>query len=193
MTNIELDPGSYSLSEVTIPAYEKIDLSCTGTSDNNLDNGLTLSNGEIVTCTFTNTDIPASLNIFVDIINDDGGKAEASDWELQVNGPAIVNSRPNSNFYALFSVPAGTYTLKAINGPDNYKIVNWRCFGGDLLNENELTLDIGSHVSCTVIIDDQQIQAIPTLSLAGLLGLIASFATFFGWRQRSIQNKLQRN
>ncbi|AKS45755.1 conserved repeat domain-containing protein [Octadecabacter temperatus] len=54
--------GDYSLSEAGPTGYTQTDLVCTGGSDTDLTDGLTLAAGEAVTCTFTNNDDAVPLS-----------------------------------------------------------------------------------------------------------------------------------
>ncbi|RVU85720.1 DUF11 domain-containing protein [Leucothrix sargassi] len=48
--------GTYTLSESGPAGYTQTALSCSGAADTDLSDGLTLADGEVVTCTFTNDD-----------------------------------------------------------------------------------------------------------------------------------------
>ncbi len=48
---------------------------------------IALALGESATCTINNDDIPASLTLVKQVVNDDGGTAVATDWTLTATGP----------------------------------------------------------------------------------------------------------
>lgn len=200
VTNVEVNADTYTILESTLPGYLQSDIQCTGGSDIDLGNGLQLANGEVVECTITNDDQPATLTLLNTVINDDGGSATDSDWQLQAAGLVIINGIENEPAISSVNIPAGTYTLSVSNVAGKLELSSrpviqyestWECSAG-LLSGNELTLELGETAVCTVTNNDISPQAIPTLSLTGLLSLISAFAAFFGWSQRSVRRNLHR-
>ena len=71
ITNAVLNPGTYTLSESGPTGYTQTSLVCTGTADTNPSDGLTISAGEDVNCTFTNDDDPphtADISVTKDLV-----------------------------------------------------------------------------------------------------------------------------
>ena len=54
ITNVEIEAGTYTISETLVDSYDGV-LTCSGAVDANPNDGLIVAVGEVVTCTFTNT------------------------------------------------------------------------------------------------------------------------------------------
>ena len=69
------------------------------------------------TCTIVNDDIPATLTLVKQVVNDDGGTAVATEWTLTATGPTAGVSGPTGD-PAVTGVPvsAGSYDLSE-SGP----------------------------------------------------------------------------
>ena len=52
---------------------------------------VTLALAESATCTIVNDDIPATLTLVKQVVNDDGGTAVATDWTLTATGPTPIS------------------------------------------------------------------------------------------------------
>ena len=77
----------------------------------------TLALGESATCTIVNDDIPATLTLVKQVVNDDGGTALATDWTLTATGPTAGVSGPTGDpLVTGVPVSAGSYALSE-SGP----------------------------------------------------------------------------
>ena len=78
---------------------------------------IALALGESATCTITNDDIPATLTLVKEVVNDDGGTALDTAWTLTATGPTAGVSGPTGD-PAVTGVPvsAGSYVLSE-SGP----------------------------------------------------------------------------
>ena len=96
MTNAPVSAGSYTLSESGGPAgYAASAWSCVGGTQTGASIALAL--GESATCTINNDDIPASLTLVKQVVNDNGGTAVATDWTLTATGPTPGVSGPTGD------------------------------------------------------------------------------------------------
>ncbi|MBT8438090.1 MAG: hypothetical protein KJO91_00070, partial [Gammaproteobacteria bacterium] len=108
--------SDYTLTETTVENYTA-SLSCTGTADANPSDGLTLSTGEAVVCTFTNTYVPPAAGPTTPTVN---GPQTTNDTTPTITGTAdstdTLTVTVNSVTYTegdgnLTDVGDGTWTL----------------------------------------------------------------------------------
>ena len=109
-------------------------------------------------CTITNERRPATLTLVKEVVNDDGGTALITDWNLSASGPTPI---AGDGGVGPSEVAIGTYTLSESTGPDGYTASSWVCTGGGSQNGNQITLDSDDNVTCTITNDD----IAPTLTL----------------------------
>ena len=84
---VSLDAGAYNISESGGPSGYAMTLSadCSGH----------ISAGDVLTCTVTSDDIASNvptLTVTNTVINDDGGSAAASDWNMDISGENVSNT-----------------------------------------------------------------------------------------------------
>lgn len=165
VTGIEVDGGSYELSEAVTPGSEEVSAgyeagvwSCT---DGELAGStLTLSGGEDATCTLTNTWTGGTLTLVKEVA--DGGASPSvpgspADWTLTADGPVTV-SGPGGAGPAF--VPAGEYTLsEALSGGPvdaDYHPGAWSCEGSGVSlstagpGTGTLTVAASAEATCTL-------------------------------------------
>jgi len=78
---------AYTVSEDNFPDYSQSGVACviTGT-ETSVPHPVTMNEGQSVTCTLSNQFVaPATLTVFKDVQNDDGGSAVAADFDLRIN------------------------------------------------------------------------------------------------------------
>ncbi|MGI5897539.1 MAG: choice-of-anchor K domain-containing protein [Candidatus Dojkabacteria bacterium] len=161
--------GSYTLSEKGVLGYDASDWSCTGTGSLK-GNVITLGIGQEAICSITNTDRPAGLTVIKEVINDNGGKATADDFDIRLNKEKL-EFKPWTGGVGQYTftyastpkVQSNTkYTLTEIDHPD-YKEGEWSCKDNKTGNEitHPFTLVEGQSVTCTITNDD----IAPTLKL----------------------------
>jgi len=145
-------PGSYTASEVqNVSNYTAGDWG----GDCATDGSVTLAYGDHKTCTITNNDDPASLILVKNVITDDGGTADASDWTLSAGDNDVTGSESGAEA----TDQAGVYALSESSLP-GYTNTSITCDNtqGEV---TEVTIGIGDTVTCTFINDD----VAPTLKL----------------------------
>ena len=151
MTGVPVSAGAYVLSESTIPGYAASAWSCVGGSFAGAT--VTLALGESATCTITNDDIPASLTLVKQVVNDDGGTALATDWTLSAAGPTPGVTGPTGDpAVTAAPVSAGSYVLSESTIP-GYVASPWSCVGGTA-SGSTVTLALGESATCTITNDD---------------------------------------
>ena len=156
-SNSTFSAGTYTLSESNnISGYVAGTWSCTGVQ--NTGNQITLGLGQSATCSIINNDVAPSLTLVKSVINDNGGRANASDWTVTATGPSTISGQGTVSSDSSFL--AGTYTLSESNGISGYTAGNWNCIGVQNTG-NQITLKVGERAICTIVNDD----IAPTITL----------------------------
>ncbi|HEY4517236.1 MAG TPA: hypothetical protein VJG64_04830 [Candidatus Paceibacterota bacterium] len=107
---------------------------------------ITLSEGDNITCTITNDDIAGELTVIKDVINDNGGIAEASDFTIHVEGTDVSDaSFPGDEVGTTVTLDAGDYSVSE-SGPEGY--------GADMSAECAGSIGLAEHKTCTITNDD---------------------------------------
>ena len=84
---------SHEISEIDQPGYELLAVICRDDDTNeHLSGGetVTLAPGQHVTCEVVNEDITPTLVVHKEVVIDDGGLAQAEDFQMTLNGDAIA-------------------------------------------------------------------------------------------------------
>lgn len=146
----DLLPGSYSVSENTPAGWELTSTVCTSSKgDTEAADDLKLDSGEIITCVFSNSRKP-TLTLVKTVVNDNGGSAEATDFQGKING----NNVPWSVAQTL---NPGNYTASETTLP-NYTASVW---GTDCAANGTITLAYGDNKICSITNNDNA----PSLTL----------------------------
>jgi uncharacterized repeat protein (TIGR01451 family) len=111
-------PGTYAAAETSVPAGW--DLTSATCSDGSSPGSISLDGGETVTCTFTNTK-RATLVVYKQVVNDNGGSAVSSNWTMNVSGPTNL-SFAGSATGTSNPVLSGAYTVGESGGPSGYAL-----------------------------------------------------------------------
>ena len=93
----------------------------------------------------------AQITLLKKVINDSGGVASESDFELGASGPDNISGFTGDAAITDSSVASGSYSLKE-SGPAGY-IGTWSCSGGSL-SGTSITINVGDDVVCTLTNDD---------------------------------------
>jgi len=148
VTDVAMPVGTYTLSEFggTI-GYAQTAIACDGL-DTDASDGVTLTYGEVVTCTITNTAI-ATITLQKIVL---GGSAAATDWTISFQGGLNGNGAHGSSAVTNVAVPAGTYDLSEWGGPSPYSLSDLSCTGGGgstSVASPSVTISAGQNVTCT--------------------------------------------
>ncbi len=161
---------------------------CTGTAAGNVSfaaGTLTLSAaatapGNVLVCTFTNTDVAPRLTLAKTVTNNNGGINVAADWTLSTSGgPTNISGVHNATTVTSARVLAGTYTLAESALPFGYAASAWTCPGETLTGSN-VTLSNSEVRTCTITNDDIAPQVALRKQMAGETGTVAFNATQTG-------------
>jgi hypothetical protein len=151
-----VNAGTYTLSETGPSGYTGSDWVCVGGTQNGA--SVTLSEGQSATCTITNDDSPASLQLIKTVVNDNGGAALATDFTLSATGPTPLSGAGGVD---ATPVDAGTYALSETTDVTGYTASAWVCVGGTQ-EGSAITLGSGESAVCTITNDDIQPRLIVT-------------------------------
>ena len=146
VTNVNVLPGVYALSETNVTGYAPGAWACSAGSLSG--SNLTISSGQNVTCTINNNDIQPRLTLVKTITNDNGGTATTAAFTLTATGPTTISGVSGAGSVTNAGVNAGTYTLSETNVA-GYAAGAWSCTSGTLAGSN-LTLTIGQNATCTI-------------------------------------------
>jgi len=164
--NVAVLPGTFELTEApsddapaTVDGYTAADWTCDGGDVTTVDGNqrVTLTAGDIVTCTVTNTWQGGTLTLVKHVDNAWGGTAEPAAWTLRATPegatlPTLVG-RTGSDAVTSVDVVAGTYDLAESGGPAGYTSQGWSCTSG--LEGSAVSVGAGDDVTCTVTNADE--------------------------------------
>ena len=146
VTNVNVQPGVYALSETNVTGYAASAWSCTAGSLSG--SNLTVSSGQNITCTINNNDIQPRLTLVKTLTNDNGGTATTAAFTLSATGPTNISGVSGAGTVTNAGVNAGTYTLSETNVA-GYAAGAWSCTAGTLTGSS-LVLTIGQTATCTI-------------------------------------------
>lgn len=143
--------GTYNLSESGGPSgYSASNWTCAGGSQSG--SSITLGVGEIASCTITNYDNPTKITVVKEVINNNGGTAKASDFDLWVDSTQVLSGVTN-NFDG-----NEWYFVKETNVPSGYKQTSLKCW--DVTSQtpvavtNPFYAKLGHSYKCKIVNDD---------------------------------------
>lgn len=150
-------PGAYTVSETAQPGYTAS--SWGGDCDSS--GNVAVVSGDSKTCTITNDDKGGGgggtdeyLTVIKTVINDDGGTASVSDFQLYIGSTPVDSGERRL-------VSTGTYHVSETSVP-GYVAGVW---GGDCDTNGDVTLSSNDDKVCTITNDDTADAGTPTLTL----------------------------
>jgi len=157
------EPGTYTLSEADVPGYTEGAWSCIDDDEQEVPvtNGglfsgadVTVSEGQHVTCSITNSDDAPTLTLVKSVTNDNGGNAGPGDFTLRLDG-GIYSNTPFSSGDSPPVVANTAYTLGEDPLP-GYSGGGVSCFdeSAEEAVPHPVTLAPGQVVTCTIANDD---------------------------------------
>lgn len=139
--------GTYTVTEAANAAYALTGLTCSdGDSSGNTGTRaatFVVAEGEQVTCTFTNSELP-TLTLTKTVINDNGGTKVANDFQGKIDTINQAWSTPKT-----LTPGAHTASETTLTG---YAASAW---GTDCAANGSVTLAYGDHKTCSITNDDQ--------------------------------------
>ncbi|MCA1696048.1 MAG: DUF11 domain-containing protein, partial [Actinobacteria bacterium] len=163
----DVNPGTYTLSETSLPGYTASAWSCSGGTLSG--SSITLAGGDTATCTITNDDVRPRLTLVKRVVNDDGRAAVATDFTLSATGLTSISGQGG----AQGEVAAGTYQLSETNVP-GYTASGWVCTGTGTQSGASITLAAGQAAICTITNDDTARVSDLAVSLAATPTIVKS-------------------
>jgi uncharacterized repeat protein (TIGR01451 family) len=135
-TTVTLNAGAYSVDELAFPGYAKtLGANCSGT----------VYSGDEVTCTITNDDIQPKLTVTKIVVNDNGGDAVISDFDLFVDATQVVSGVTNGYNVGNYVISEATVTQPGYTGT----------ITGDCDAQGNVSLALADDKTCTITNDDQ--------------------------------------
>ncbi|MFA4873373.1 MAG: SdrD B-like domain-containing protein [Patescibacteria group bacterium] len=146
-TTVPVLPGAHLVTETNQLGYV-----ATFTGDCDEQGNVTVTLGEMKTCTITNDDIAPTLTLIKTIINDHGGSATGTDFTIRIDGQPITLPSGSNPIIMIIQPPldAGNHQVGEDPYP-GYDVV----FSGDCASDGTITLDIGDNKTCSITNDDQ--------------------------------------
>lgn len=147
-----LSNTEYSVTEDQLAGYFQVgDVVCVDNDTQQaVDHPVTLAEGQSVTCTITNDDFAPGLKVIKIVINDDGGNAQPSDFQLYVNGGPVDQD-------VALDVSANVeHTVTEDQLPGYTQVGDVSCVDNDTQEAvaHPVTLSEGQSVTCTITNDD---------------------------------------
>ena len=148
--SLDVDSNTaYSVTEDQIAGYVQVgDVVCV---DNDtaqaVTHPVTLDEGQSVTCTITNDDLAPGLTVVKVVINDDGGNAQPSDFQLYVNDETVDQG-------VALDVDSNTEYTVTEDILEGYTFEGIVCEDVDGVVEHPVVLAEGQAVLCTVTNND---------------------------------------
>ncbi len=137
-TVVTVQPGIYSVNGSSLPNYSRIESSgCSSGASGDI------TAGEIRFCTITYDDITTTLTVLANVVNNDTGTKQPSDFPLFIDGVPVTLGQATT-------ITAGTHTVSAtlLSG---YASSAW---GYDCSAGGNITMTLGQNKTCIVNFDD---------------------------------------
>jgi len=178
VTKAILQPGTYTLSETTLPGYAASDWVCSGATTA-IGGKVELLSGDHATCTITNDDLAETkLTLVKEITNDAGGTAVVSDFILEYRSLTAAGSGVTGDASVTsVSVPPGLYSLgeSTVAG---YTLVGIKCDGKDADGSDGVELFDGEDVTCVFLNNDQGVDLTIAKSVSDTTPNVGDTLTF---------------
>jgi uncharacterized repeat protein (TIGR01451 family) len=178
VTDVNVTPGTYTLSESFVSGYDASAWVCTGATSFTATE-VVLSEGDDAVCTITNDDRPfGTLTLEKDVTNDSGGAALDTDFTLSYSTPGFSgNGVEGDAAVTAIPVPPGDYVINEtlLTGYDQIAI---NCSGTDSDGSDGLTIEDGENVTCVFVNNDFGVDVVIDKSVDDLTPNIGQTLTF---------------
>jgi hypothetical protein len=153
---------TYTVNESSVPATWGFDsAACAVTTPNGgsyttdtTTVAVALEEGENWTCTYRNSIRVGTLVVKKHVVNDNGGTASASAWDLHVSsGTSDVAGSPAAGAESgtSYTLIGGEYSVSETGGPSGYAQTS---IAGDCASDGTVTVVAGTTKTCTITNDD---------------------------------------
>lgn len=178
VTKAVVEPGTYAVSETTLPGYSAGDWVCTGATTAS-GNEIELVGGDHATCTISNDDQKgATLTLVKNLTNDAGGTAVIEDFILGFSGGSLSDSGVTGDpAITSVSVPADLYLLTESALP-GYALDGVNCDGNDSDGSDGVEVFSGEDVTCVFNNNDQGVDLTIAKSVSDTTPNIGDTLTF---------------
>ena len=150
VTAATVNAGQYELSETGPEGYTASEWTCEGGELSGTT--LTVSLGDEVSCTITNTFDAPQLTLVKEVVDPPGQTSDPTDWTLGATGPETISGATGEPAVTGAAVAPGSYDLFE-EGPDGYTSLGWVCENQDgpvAMDGDTITLAVGDDTTCTV-------------------------------------------
>lgn len=157
-TVVKVDPGQYNVTEDSDPQYDSVIAGFTPCHGQ-------IKSGEELPCVFFNDDKPGFVNVIKQVINNNSGTKQPSDFRIQATGNHPMPSSFNgSSSGTAVQLNVGSYSITEMADP-GYKKVTYSdgCSGAISLGENR---------TCVITNDDNEPATATTTNTTGTLIVI---------------------
>ncbi|MES2971305.1 MAG: hypothetical protein V4702_03230 [Patescibacteria group bacterium] len=146
--NQSVVPGNYTVAETAVDGWTQVSATCDGQQS---PNSITVTAGQTVTCTFTNSKLPR-LTLVKTVTNDNGGTSLPGAWTLTATGPTPLSGVTGTAAVTNAAVSAGEYNLGETGEPAGYTAGTYSCANnsGNPVVSNTITLAPGDNATCTI-------------------------------------------
>ena len=142
---------SYLVSEVQIPGYTQTSLVCVnGTTP--VDNPVVANEGDNIVCTITNNDIAPKITVNKVVVNNNGGKALVSAFNLYLNHLLVVAPVTSGTAHTVLANTSYTVSEDQIAGYAQSGLVV--CVNGVTPVAYPVVANEGDNIVCTITNDD---------------------------------------
>lgn len=140
--------GTYTVSETPQTGYTMTGI----TGDCAANGSITLSPGDVKSCTITNNDNAPALHLGKTVTTDNGGTALATAWTLTATGTILspTNLSGTTPVDSGAGFKADTYALAESGGPSGYSAGTWDCGGATMPDATHVVVPLGGDVTCTI-------------------------------------------
>lgn len=143
--------GTYTLSELqNVAGYSLTDLSCVDQETTLADPTVTVSNGALTVCEFTNASVAPQITLIKKTESPFGEPADATRWELSATTPGGPNVSGTTGVTGAAKATT-EYTLTETDAVDGYELTSLACTGieGVSVENPVFTLNPGQVTECT--------------------------------------------
>jgi uncharacterized repeat protein (TIGR01451 family) len=139
--------AEHTINELTLPGYTFVSITGDDLCPDLLNGIVTLTEGQNITCTITNEDLPAHLTVIKHVITDNGGDKTAADFTMFVAATNVSQSSfDGSESGTTVTLNKGSYSVTENELPGYTASYSADCSG---------TIDNDQSKTCEITNDDQ--------------------------------------
>ena len=122
--------------------------------------------GEVKSCVVTLDDVPTTITVIANVINDEGGTRTPADFILEIDGTPVAQGEA-------ISVAPGAHTVSGPGEDDEYTVSSW---GYECTAAGSVTVGLSEQKTCVINYDDkpQPLACADTLMMLDRTGSMTS-------------------